>query len=120
MDVEELPGAYKMPSRIQESNREQLSSIDREDLDIESKIDSLISVIQDADARVLLEKLTISVLAGSHLTIHSDRGDEMVLPPKLTEYVLGLTSVFGTAGGSNVEIREVAKHAKDLHDNLCI
>lgn len=120
MDSLDSSDIFEISSSTKSSIREFLRSLDEKEIDAEEKIDQLISEISSNNPRILLEKLTIMTLSGNLLTMASESGDEIALPPRLIEYVIGLVSVYGQSNNSEPEIQEIAGLTQDVKDFYAI
>lgn len=114
MDSIDSSDIYEVPPDVESSIRDYHGNFNKREIDIDEKIESLISEIRNSDTQILLEKLTIMTLSGNLLIMASEKGDQIVLPPRLAEYAMGLVSVYGGNKGSEPEMQEIAGCAQDV------
>ena len=85
-----------------------------EEVDIEEEIDNCIGIVEEADTRKLLEKLTICDIFNAIVTNTPIDDDMIGLPPAAHDYLLGLILTYGGGGTEEVSYQKIAGQVLDI------
>lgn len=96
-----------MGTRHEAALRETIETVDPERFDYETQLESLVDLLEQADAKALLERTAIGVLLRDHAHQHNLPNRRFGLRPRGLQYLYGLLSTQPPTGDATVPFRDV-------------